>query len=145
MVCQVCLCQQLLLQPLALPGGKFKRPSPGGDRFQGRPAAELDVMLPAAHAARIDIQAARNLGLSQPLLQQPDGMFTFPLQLVWTALRPDKSPPHNHHRIGHYLYRRQRPPRKTRIADKPFAGSKINSIVTQEPGVLYMPPHCMSG
>jgi hypothetical protein len=35
------------------------------------------------------------------LLKQADGMFAFALQLFWTALRSDKSPPHNNHRIGH--------------------------------------------
>ena len=62
--------EQLFLQPLALAGGEFKRPSAGGDRFERRPTAQSQLMLPAAHAARIDIQTARDLGLSQPLFEQ---------------------------------------------------------------------------
>ncbi|HTV54416.1 MAG TPA: hypothetical protein VMI06_05820 [Terriglobia bacterium] len=99
--------QQLPLQPLALAGREFKRPSAGGNRLQGCPAASLQVMLPAAHAARIDIQAARDLGLSEPLFKQPNGMLAFTLQLFCTALRSDNSPPHNNHGIGHYLCRNQ--------------------------------------
>src|ERR1700730_15307374 len=99
--------EQLLLQPLALAGGEFKRPFAGRNRFQSCPAAQLEVMLPAAHAARIDIQTARDLSLSKPLFQQPNSMLALPLQLLWTALRPDKSPPHNNHSIGHYLCRSQ--------------------------------------
>jgi len=93
--------EQLLLQPLALAGGQFKRPSTGGNRLQSCPAASLQVMLPAAHTARIHIQAARDLGLSNPLFKQANGMLAFTLQLFWTALRSDKSPPHNKHSIGH--------------------------------------------
>jgi len=99
--------EQLLLQPLALSGEEFKRPSAGGDRLQSRLAAELDVMLPAAHAAWIHIQTARDLGLRKPLFKQANGVLAFTLQLFWTALRSDKSPPHNNPSIGHYLCRYQ--------------------------------------
>jgi len=99
--------EKLLLQSLALAGREFKRPPAGRNRLQGCPAASLQVMLPSAHAARIDIEAARDLSLSKPLFKQPNGMLAFTLQLFWTALRSDNSPPHNNHSIGHYLCRNQ--------------------------------------
>lgn len=91
----------LVVVSLALAGREFKWPSAGRNRFQRCPPASLQVVLAAAHAARIDIQAARDLGLGQPLLQQSDGMLAFTLQLFRTALRSDNSPAHNNHIIGY--------------------------------------------
>jgi hypothetical protein len=103
----MCALEQMPLQPLTLPRGEFKRPPACRDRFQCRPPADFQIMLPTTHAARIDIEAACDLGLSNPLFQESDGMLTFTLQLFWTALRSDRSPPHNKNSIGHYLCRNQ--------------------------------------
>src|ERR1039458_8501038 len=60
--CRVRALEQKSLQPLALTGREFKRSTAGRDRFQCLPTANLQIMLPTAHAARIHIEAARDLG-----------------------------------------------------------------------------------
>ena len=100
--CRLRALEQVSFQPTALARREFKRPSACRDRFQCNPTANLQIMLPTADTARIHIEAARDLSLGDPLFQQPDGMLTLTLQLFWTALRSDKSPPHNNNRIGHY-------------------------------------------
>ena len=87
---------QLFLQPLALTLGEFKRSSACRNRFQRRPTAQLHVMFPAAYAARVHIQPARDYCLRKPLFQQPDSALPFPLQLLRTASRTDTTPPYSY-------------------------------------------------
>lgn len=99
--------EQLFLQLLALARREFQRPSAGGKRFESGPAAEAQGVLPAAHAARIDIQTARDFSLRQPLAEQIGGALALALQLFGSALRPDRSPPKNKNSIGLYFCRTQ--------------------------------------
>jgi hypothetical protein len=71
--------EQLFFQSPALARGEFQRPSAGRDSFQRRPAAQPPVMLPAAYAARINIQPARDFGLRNSLFKQLNGALPFTL------------------------------------------------------------------
>ena len=99
--------QQLLFQLLALARRQFRRPSAGRNGAQGGLASGALGALPTAHAAGINLEDAGDGSLSQALLEQIDGAFPFALQLLRTALRSDRSPPHNKSSIGHYLCRNQ--------------------------------------
>ena len=96
-----CALEQMLFQPLALSRGKLARPAAGRHRLQRRSAAETQIVLPSPYATRIDIHGPGHFGLSKSLFQQCDGMLPLALQLLWTALRSDSSPPSNKDSIGH--------------------------------------------
>ena len=97
--------EQLLFQSLALSGGEFQRSSAGGNRLQCGPATESYGVLPAAHAARIDLQTTRYFCLIQPLAEQFGGVLTLALQLIGSSLRSDDSPQKDTNCIGDYLCR----------------------------------------
>ncbi len=99
--------QQLLFQLLALAQRQFRWSSAGRNGLQSGLACGALGALPATHAARIHLQKASDFSLRQILLEQIDGALPFALQLLRTALRSDRSPPHNKSGIGHYLCRNQ--------------------------------------
>ena len=93
--------EEMLFHPLALGRGTLAWSAAGGPRLECRSAAETQIALPSSYATRIDIHGAGHFGLSEPLLQQCDGMLPLALQLFRTALRSDSSPPSDKDIIGH--------------------------------------------
>ncbi len=79
------------LQQLVLARGEFQRPRDSQGCFQRCPPASLKLMLPAALTARIDIQKAHDLGMSQPLFPEFDATLMFALQLYRTTMWSDRS------------------------------------------------------